>query len=203
MKLNVISFVLLGYLRVFSLHAYQAPPSVGNNNDFSFMTAKDIQVQSSSGISIRKTSVGDVTINTLYIQSISTCGSGTECSSDWFDNEGDLYGALWTPVTVVNGQTADIGSGYLYNMMMNECYDGEINIDGQTNGSLSKTPGTDPGPNWKIKLGLSTQAATVETGGVTGRLVPILDAVFIIITCNDTTQTCVVNGASPNSRQDF
>ncbi len=205
MKFPLKLLIVFIELTALSLYAHQEVHSSLNSEKFALMTAKDIHTQSSSGVSIKNiNSSGSITVNALYLQSISSCGTETTCG-DWHDNELNLLGSMWTPVTVSGDQTVNIGSNYLYNMMMNYTYDVEVAQEGAANGSLTRTPGMDDvGPNWKIKLGLTTQAAMVETGATGGSdLVTLEEAVFIIVTCNNTTQICTKHGSSPGSRQDF
>jgi hypothetical protein len=144
------------------------------------------------------------TITGIFIQKLFQ----TNCFTSYFDNHGDIYGAMWsTNITFAPSASTPLGAGYLYSMVMNYLYEAAEN-----SGPAVTTPGGGAGISC-IQLGIlqggPAQYPTYTVSTNTSPSVNLSNVVTwindssptpIAIICSDTTQTCIANS---NFTQNF
>ncbi|NCT56250.1 MAG: hypothetical protein GW760_00850 [Legionella sp.] len=154
-----------------------------------------------SSITIRNSSEAQMfTITGVFIQQLFQA----DCTTSYFDNHGDLYGAMWSNDMTLNpSASAPLGAGYVYSMMMNYLYEAA-----QNSGPAPTTPGNGAG-TWCVQLGIlqgtPAQYPTYTVGTNTSPSAALSNVVTwsnnttpapIAITCVDATQMCTSNASA-------
>lgn len=218
--------ILSGISVMMCAHAQNADP-----NAYALMTARDMQDNAASNVTITNHTSKPITVSGLFIVSFDT----NDCSS-CFGNvvSGDnLGGAIVSPVTFSANQSVPIGQNYLYNMIYNGLY-----YTQQTIGAPCALPGcTWPGDDatvqgWCISVNVASlnssyTSSTYTNGSNPPASVPpfsqagnsnpfnykydlinpntlgVGNACIGPITCDDKTLTCKVSSPQSETFQSY
>lgn len=168
---NILFFMLALVGLAHPLIVLASPPSTLN-----FLTSQDLTSDhSESGIRLKSNKTTDATVYGLYIRELAyvTPGSGCNTATTIYNSSTNkAVGAVVTPVTIKAGKGANVGSNYLYNMLMQAFYYVGIIIPSSPPGCA--LPGCSWGSdttlyNWCIYLGA---LSPVTTGGAYTASVP-------------------------------
>lgn len=201
-------------------------------NAYALMTARDMQGQDLSNITITNRTAASISASGLFIASfdVNDCSAcfGGVVSGD------NLGGAVVSPVTFKANQSVPVGQNYLYNMLYNGIYYIK-NTVGSSPCSLPgcSWPGDDPNVHgWCVSINIvssnssytysnytngSNPPANAPAYSAAGNSVPFNYKYDLIdpntlgtgnaclgpITCNDKTLTCKVANAQSESLQAY
>jgi hypothetical protein len=169
-----------------------------------FMTTQDVVLDSSSSITLRNRilnttyEVRGIYITKLYYESCSNADPNN-LYKDASQPPNQGYGIMWTPpISIPNGSSEEIGSGYLYNMIFDflnmQASQQNLSANPPITTPVSGTPGTGTETvnsntgsfTWCLNLGVTTDPPHYVPGTLTNI---VLAAQNIIVTCSDPTTT--------------